>query len=295
MKSFHIFYNFFSFVVSSKGFMAGNNKTSWILIWSVNSMTVLSIPKINWKITQSPSCGGRKSVLQSINESLIVEHRFIISFFLLFNLLHKQFLLNEWVVQFSISVAEFVVVDEKFKSFSQTRFRSVILGQWWHWLWMFNDEGWVQTLRFEEASDQLVNQSGGCSWVATINMMLLALFIEELSCFFCFNIFRKWLAKLFFKFFHHRDSSPWWREIDFEFLLRFGWVWMELDFVATSQFLDHFWEHIFSQIKKVLVISISHIELATGVLGIMSLIDWLISEVLSDFEDSVQTTDDELL
>ena len=83
-------------------------------------MTVLSIPKISRKITQSPTGSWWQSVFQSVDKSLIVEHGLIISFFFLLNLLHEQLFLDEGIVQLSVSVTELVVVNEKLKSFSKS-------------------------------------------------------------------------------------------------------------------------------------------------------------------------------
>lgn len=154
-------------------------------------------------------------MFQCVNECFIVEHWLVISFFLFSNLLHEEFLLDEWIVQFCVCVTELVVVDEKLESFCQSWFWSVVLGQRWHGLWVFNDEGWVQALSFEEASDKLVNQPVGGSWLAAVNVMLFALLIEEVSGLFSFDILGDWFSKFLFEFFHHWDSSPWGSEIDF--------------------------------------------------------------------------------
>lgn len=159
---------------------------------------------------------------------------------------------------------------------------------------MFNDESWVKTLGFEESSDKLVNESVGGSWFTAVNVVFFALFVKENSGFFRDEFRGEWLAKFLFEFFHHGESSPWRGEIDLEFLFRFGRVWVELDFVAATDFLDHFGEHVFSEAKKVIVISISHVKLATGVLRVVGLIDGLISEVFTDFKDSIKAADNKL-
>ena len=142
-------------------------------------------------------------MFQSIDEGLIIKHRFVISFLLLFNLLHEQFLLDEGIIQLSVSIAELMMVNEKLESFSQSRFGSVIFGQWRHRLRMFHNESRVQTLRFKEASDQLINKSVGSSWIAAINVMFSTLFVEEDLSLLCFDVFRNGLSQLFLKFFHH--------------------------------------------------------------------------------------------
>ncbi len=148
--------------------------------------------------------------------------------------------MDEGIVQFRVSVTEFVVVDEEFESFGKARFGSVVFGQWGHELRVLNDEGWVETLGFEESTNKLVNKSVGGSGFAAVNVVFFALCVKELSGFFSREVLGEWLAKFLFEFFHHGDSSPWGSEIDLEFLFRFGRVWVELDFVAATDFLDHF-------------------------------------------------------
>lgn len=152
---------------------------------------------------------------------------------------------------------------------------------------MLHDKGRVQALTFKETAYQLVNKSDASSWGAAVNVVFSALFVEKLSGFLTFKVLGEWFTKAFFKFFHHGDSSPRWCEINFKFFLGFGWIWVELDFVVTSQLFDHFGEHVFSEVEQVIVVSIGHIELATSVLRVVSLIDRFVSEVLTDFEDSV--------
>lgn len=85
-------------------------------------------------------------MFQGIYEHLVVEHAFIVSFFLLFDLAHKQFFLYERIIKFSIGITELVILNEQLESFSESRFGSVILGQRRHKLRMFDNEGWIKTL-----------------------------------------------------------------------------------------------------------------------------------------------------
>ena len=67
-------------------------------------------------------------------------------------------------------------------------------------------------------------------------------------------------------------------------------VWVELDDVASIDLFDHRREHILSKIHKVIVISVGHIEFASCVLRVVSLIDRLVSEVFANFEDSFEAS-----
>jgi len=67
------------------------------------------------------------------------------------------------------------------------------------------------------------------------------------------------------------------------------------DDVATGDILDHIGDHIFGELHKIVVISISHIEFAGSEFGVVGLIDTFVSELLTDFVDSFETTDDQHL
>ena len=70
---------------------------------------------------------------------------------------------------------------------------------------------------------------------------------------------------------------------------------MVVDLEAASDLLDHIGKHVFSDVDKIVVISIRHVELTGSVLGIVGLIDGLISEILTNLEDSFETAHDQLL
>jgi len=67
-------------------------------------------------------------MLKSINEDLVVEHRFIISFFFLFHLLHEELLLDEWVIELGVCVTKLMVFDEELESLSQSGLGSMVFG-----------------------------------------------------------------------------------------------------------------------------------------------------------------------
>lgn len=67
--------------------------------------------------THSPSTSGRKSVLEGGTESLINNLCLIITEILVLGLLSKTLALDVWVVQLSVSIANFSLVDEKLEAF----------------------------------------------------------------------------------------------------------------------------------------------------------------------------------
>jgi hypothetical protein len=235
-------------------------------------------------------------VLKRINEDFVIEHGFIISFVLLLDLIQKQLFLDEGVIELCVGIAQLVVVNEQLETLSQSGFGAMVFGQGRHKLWVLDDEGRVFALGFDEVADQLVNQTGGITWSLADDVVLGALFVEELTGFFSCDVFGQRFAEFGLEFFHHTDSSPRWGEINLKDLIRMlNSLRMMLDDVAPINFLDHLREHIFSQVKQVMEVSISHVEFATCVLGVMSLIDGLIPEVPTDFVDSIKPTDDQLL
>lgn len=145
-------------------------------------------------------------------------------------------------------------------------------------------------MRLKETTNKLVNQPYGGSGMAAVNMMFFTLFIIEISGLIAIDVFRKWFTKLFFKLFHHRNSSPWGREINLKLFLRFSRIRMNSDFIGASKFQNHFWEQILSKIEEIFIVSISHIEFTAGILWIVSLVNGLVSKVLSDFENPLKSS-----
>ena len=92
-------------------------------------------------------------MFECIDEDLVIEHGFIISFFLFLYLLLEEFLLHKWIVELSIGIAELVILNEELEPFSQSRLGPMVLGQRRHHLGVLHDEGGVQTLSLQEAAD----------------------------------------------------------------------------------------------------------------------------------------------
>lgn len=226
------------------GFIAGNSNTYWIRIWSVISITVRSIPALLRFSTESPACSRWQGMLQRIHKSLIVKHWLVISLLFLIDLLLEQFPLHERIIQFSVCIAELMVIYEQFESFSETCFWSMVFGQWRHQLRMLNNECWVKTLWLQKFSDQLVNESNRCPWRGTNHLMFNTLSIKERPWFFWIEILRQLLAKFLLKFLHHRDPSPGWSEIDVKYFCIVLRVWMKFNDVAASDLQNHLWKHV---------------------------------------------------
>ena len=70
---------------------------------------------------------------------------------------------------------------------------------------------------------------------------------------------------------------------------------MILNLERSVNLHDHLRNHVLSQLHHIVVISICLIELACSEFRVMSKIDALVSELLSDFEDSVNSSNNKLL
>ncbi len=68
-------------------------------------------------------------MFQCVYEHIVVEHGFVITFLLLLHLGHEELLLHEGVVQLGVGIAELVVLDEEFESFSETGLAAVVFGK----------------------------------------------------------------------------------------------------------------------------------------------------------------------
>lgn len=235
-------------------------------------------------------------MLQGVHEHVVVEHGFVISFILLLHLIKEQILLHEGIVEFGVGIAELMVVDKQLEALGESRLASMILGKGRHQLGMLHDESGILALAFEEVANQLVDESGGVSWSLAIDMEFVADAIKEFPSFFGGDVLREWFTNLCFELFHHGNPTPWWREINLKDL-----IWMlnsfgvMLDDVASSDILDHLRQHIFGKLEQIVKISIGHVELTASVFGVVGLVNTLVSEVLADFVDSIQSTNDELL
>lgn len=55
-------------------------------------------------------------MLECLDEVSIVAHGLIIAFILVLHLLQQQLLLHEWIIKLRVGVAQFMLIDEQFKS-----------------------------------------------------------------------------------------------------------------------------------------------------------------------------------
>lgn len=163
---------------------------------------------------------------------------------------------------------------------------------------LINDKSWADALRFEVLSDKLVDQSSSGTGVCALNSLLDAKFVKEITCFWGSQVFSfgKLHFQCFFESLHHWDSAEWRCKVNlvdlvwvFRFVLR-----VVLNYEGTGELLDHLREKFFSESHQVVVVGVGLIELTGREFRVVSQVNALISELLSDFEHAVHTSNDEL-
>jgi hypothetical protein len=154
-------------------------------------------------------------VLERIHEDLVVEHGLVVSLLLLADLREEELLLDEGVVELSVGIAELVVLDEELESLSESGLAAVVLGERRHGLRVLGDEGGVEALRLEEAADQLVNEPDGRARVRAVDLVQLALLVEERLSLLGLDVFGQRHAEALLQALHHGDPSPGRGEVDF--------------------------------------------------------------------------------
>ena len=103
-------------------------------------------------------------------------------------------------------------------------------------------------------------------------------------------------VQLLLQFLDHVKSLPWSSEVERVLLLALTLtLGVEGDLGASGNVLDHSADHALGHIHQVVHVRVSHVELADGEFWVVGHVDTLVSEDSTDFVDSVETPNDELL
>lgn len=102
-------------------------------------------------------------MLECVDKDFIDTLSLIITSILLPSLLLESLPLVEWIVQLGVGIANLLGGNKDFKTLTETIDVPVSLGQGTHDLWMTDDERWVDALRLDELTNELVDQSSGSS------------------------------------------------------------------------------------------------------------------------------------
>jgi hypothetical protein len=96
---------------------------------------------------------------------------------------------------------------------------------------------------------------------------------------------------------HHGDTVERGSEINFNNFVRISWVisGVVVEFVGSLNAEDHLGEEFLSEGHQIIVVLVGPIEFTGGELGVMGHINGLVSELLSDFENTLHSSDDKHL
>lgn len=184
-------------------------------------------------------------------------------------------------------------VDEQLESLREPWLASVVLGEWAHQLRVLCEESWVHEIYLNEVANQLVNQSGGSSWGSAVYVVLFGLFFEEgVSLRGLEIVGANFDSEVLGEFPKHWDSLPRPFEADVDV---FAFVVLDGDYLGSGNFDDHAVEHLLGEVDEVLVVGVGPVELAGGELWVVGLVNSLVSELLAQLVDSVESSDDQLL
>lgn len=103
-------------------------------------------------------------------------------------------------------------------------------------------------------------------------------------------------VELLLKLFDHVESLEGRREVDVHDGLVFALAFrVVLNLVAAGDLLDKTAKHALGQVHEIILIGIGHVKFADAELGVVGHVDAFVTEDTTDFEDSVETTNNELL
>jgi len=104
-------------------------------------------------------------------------------------------------------------------------------------------------------------------------------------------------SDLGFESLHHGDTVEWRSEINFNNFVRISWVISRVvvEFVGSLNAEDHLGEEFLSESHQIIVVLVGPIEFTSGELGVVSHIDAFISELLTNFEYTLHSTNNEHL
>ena len=138
------------------------------------------------------AASGGHAILQGTQEILIDEHRFVVALLAQAHLFDETLFLIYRVVQFRISVSQFLTVDHQLETFGQRRIATMFLGERRHFHRIVGDESRLDVSTLTELAENLVDkfafthcvvdfQVQGLAYLADF---LFALPVQVISCLF---------------------------------------------------------------------------------------------------------------
>ena len=221
-------------------------------------------------------------MLQGIKEDMVDGLRLVITSILLPCLLLKVFALDPWVIQLRVCIGDFLRSNEGLETLTQTRDVAMALREGRHDLGMSDDERRVHTLRLDVLANELVNQTVRGAWLAAVDVVLCTQVTEPLTCLLGVQLIgrRELDLQLLLKLRDHLKSLPGCGEVNFvhtsvRVLLAIGVV---RHLVATCDGLDKARHHALCDVHEVVHVGVRHIELTSGELWVVRLVDRLVAE-----------------
>ncbi|KAI6775311.1 hypothetical protein HG530_002069 [Fusarium avenaceum] len=244
--------------------------------------------------THTPSTGRGQTILERGTEVLIDELGLVVTLVLLAGLLLEAQALVEGVVQLGVGVGDLLLAHESLETLAQTGDLTVVLGQRAHDLRVASDEGGVDTLLLDELTDQLVNNAGVGQRRCALQVHLLENSLEEVVGLLSVELItgRELLASSLLEGWDHLVTRPGLLPVDLVFLTTLG---VELGLVATSKVLDKARNHVLGGLHEVVDISVGLVELNGCEFRVVGKISTLVTELASNFVNTVKTANHEHL
>ena len=209
-------------------------------------------------------------------------HCFVVSLFAQSHLLFEAFQLVNRVVQFRVCVAQLFTVHHQLKAFCQIRIAAVFLCQRRHFDRIVSDESRLNVVAFAEFAEDFVNQLAFTHGVVNFHVEFLANFTNLLFVHTSQVIAREFLDRIQHGYTFERSF-----EVDY--------VVAYLYFCCTVYIQTDFFNHVFCKLHHPVVILVSYVDFHTGKFRIVCTVHTFVTEVLTDFIHTFETTHNQSL
>ncbi len=246
--------------------------------------------------TAAPTTGGRQTVLKSLTEGLVNELGLVVTLVLLAGLLLESGSLVKGIVQLSVSIANLLGSNKDLETLAKTGDVSVVLGQRRHHLGVAENEGGVDAGVLKVLTNKLVEHTGVGQRRRADQVVVLENLLQELVGLVAVKIVTRGELNIetLLQGSDHIQTLPRSAEINLHGLA-LGAIGVVLNLVTAGDLLDHLREKQLSGLHEVVHISVGLVELTGGELGVVGLINTLVSELTSNLVNSLKTTDNQLL
>lgn len=246
--------------------------------------------------TASPSGSRGKTVLEGSAEGLVDHLGLVVSGILLSSLLLESLSLVKGIVQLGVGVTDLLGGNKDLESLTDTGSVSRVLGQRRHHLGVAVDKGGVDARVLKVVANQLVQHSGVGERRSAGKTDLLELILQELVGLGGVELVsrRELDAQLLLKSADDIESLPGSSEVDGD-SLTLGALGLVLNLVSSGDLLDHLGEEQLGGLHEIVDVGVGLVELTGGELGVMGLVNTLVSELSANLVDSLHSSNNKLL